>query len=64
MRRDRLNDHDRQQWIENDEGLYNWQRRSGLPIGQFIKQNRQAIDEVILAVRTGQKPAHYLAYGR
>ncbi len=25
-----LDDHDRRQWILNDEGLYNWARREGV----------------------------------
>ena len=27
-----LNDGDREQWIQNDEGLYNWARDEGVPI--------------------------------
>jgi hypothetical protein len=26
------NDAEREQWINNDEGLYNWARREGVPI--------------------------------
>lgn len=28
----KLNDEDRADWINNDEGLYNWARREGVPI--------------------------------
>jgi hypothetical protein len=28
----RLNDDERRQWVMNDEGLYNWARRAGVPI--------------------------------
>lgn len=28
----RLNDRDREQWVLNDEGLYRWARRSGVPV--------------------------------
>lgn len=59
----RINDEERRVWIENDEGLYYLQRRSGLSMRQFIRKNRAVIDEVIVAVRDGKKPAHYLVYG-
>jgi len=26
------NDEERQQWVQNDEGLYRWARSSGVPI--------------------------------
>ena len=45
----RLNDEERRQWIENDEGLYNWQRRSRLSMREFIRQNRTEIDAAILS---------------
>lgn len=28
----RLNDDERRLWVLNDEGLYNWARRDGVPI--------------------------------
>lgn len=28
----RLNDDERRLWVLNDEGLYNWARREGVPI--------------------------------
>lgn len=62
MSRQTINDEDRRQWIENDEGLYNWQRSSRLSMREFIKEHRREIDEVIRKVRDGVKPAHYLAY--
>lgn len=42
-----MNDTERGEIIINDEGLYNWQRSSRLPMRQFIKANREAIDQVI-----------------
>jgi len=63
MRNDTINDEDRRQWIENDEGLYNWKRSTRLPMRQFIRENRAEIDACIRNVRDGRKPAHYLAYG-
>lgn len=58
-----MNNTDRSQWIDNDEGLYNWWKRSRLSKTEFIRQNREEIDKVITNVRGGKKPAHYLAYG-
>jgi hypothetical protein len=50
-------------WIQNDEGLYNWQRASGLPLARFIRENRQELEAAIQSVLTGVKPCHYQAYG-
>jgi hypothetical protein len=60
----RLNDRDRAQWIDNDEGLYNWWRSSRLSKRNFIKENKAEIDRGILNALEGRKPAHYLAYER
>lgn len=57
-----LNDSDRAQWIDNDEGLYNWWRSSRQSKRAFIRENRAAISEAINNVRGGARPAHYLAY--
>lgn len=57
------NDDERRQWILNDEGLYNLQRSSRLTMREFIRRNRAEIDAVIDNVLSGNKPAHYLAYG-
>lgn len=56
-----MNNTDREQWIDNDEGLYNWWKSSRLSKRAFIKENRAAIDEAINNVTSGSKPAHYLA---
>lgn len=58
-----MNDKDRAQWIDNDEGLYNWWKSSRLPKAKFIKENREELTRVIENVRGGKKPAHYLTYG-
>jgi len=42
-----LNDTDRAQWIDNDEGLYNWWRATRLPKRKFIQLNREEIDAAI-----------------
>lgn len=56
------NDEERRQWIENDEGLYDWQRSSRLSMTRFIRENRAEIDEAIDNVLENRKPAHYLKY--
>ncbi len=57
-----MNDYDRAQWVDNDEGLYNWWHRSGQPKSVFIREHRVAIDKVIDNVTNSRRPAHYLAY--
>ena len=58
-----MNDTDRSQWIDNDEGLYRWWKSSKLSKREFIRQNRQEITDIINNVRSGKQPAHYLTYG-
>ena len=73
-----MNNTEREAWIDNDEGLYNWWKSSKKPVfgtytGQFIRlksmtkrefiaENREAIDAAIENVTSNKKPAHYLAY--
>ena len=59
----KLNDDDRAQWIDNDEGLYDMWRRSGLSKREFIRRNRATLTEAITNVLDNKKPAHYLKYG-
>ena len=47
MKNRTINNEDRKQWIQNDEGLYNAQRSSGLSMTAFIKAEKGLIDEVI-----------------
>lgn len=42
-----MNDRERELWVLNDEGLYNDQRRSGLSVRSYIRQNRAALDAAI-----------------
>lgn len=58
-----MNDKDREQWLDNDEGLYSWWKQSRLSKRAFIQQNRKVITEAIEAVLNGKKPAHFLKYG-
>lgn len=58
-----MNNAERIQWIDNDEGLYSWWKGSHQPKRQFIKENRNEIDRIIDNVANNKKPAHYLVYG-
>ena len=62
-RKTTLNNAEREQWIDNDEGLYSWWRSSGQSKRAFIKENKTEIDTAIQNVLGGNKPAHYLKYG-
>ena len=42
-----MNDSDRSQWIDNDEGLYNWWLRSRQSKRQFIQKNRTTLSSLI-----------------
>jgi hypothetical protein len=57
------NDDERAEWIDNDEGLYDWWRESRQSKRAFIRENRAEIDAAIDNVTSGDKPAHYLKYG-
>lgn len=57
-----INDNDRGEWIDNDEGLYLLWKRSRKSKKTFIKENRGLLDEIIIGCRNGNIPCHYLAY--
>lgn len=54
---------DIEDWISNDEGLYDWWRQSRLSKRQFIKDNKEQLKNCIQKVLDGRRPAHYLKYG-
>ena len=56
-----MNDTERAQWVDNDEGLYKAARKAKNR-RQWIRENRALIDEVIGNVTSGNKPPHYMAY--
>ena len=58
-----MNNTEREQWIDNDEGLYNWWKSSRMSKREFIKENRAQIDEVIENMISNKKPQHYMTYG-
>lgn len=48
MKTQTLNDNDREQWIDNDEGLYSWFRSSRQSKRAFIRENREELTRLIL----------------
>lgn len=44
-----MNNSEREQWVNNNEYLYNLKRHSRLSMANFLKQYRQEIDEQINA---------------
>lgn len=45
----RMNDRERELWVLNDEGLYNWWKseRPRVTLKKFIKDNREELTECI-----------------
>lgn len=50
MKNSRLTASDITQWIDNDEGLYIWWKRSKQKKSVFIKENRTELESCIHAV--------------
>ncbi len=42
-----MNNNDRSQWINNDEGLYNWWKSSRMSMTKFIKEIDEAITNAL-----------------
>jgi len=40
-----VNDNDREDWVSNDEGLYDLWKASGLRMRRWVRENRKLIDE-------------------
>lgn len=57
-----MNDSDRAEWINNDEGLYRWWKSERKPLRVFIRENRDELTRLIEAVTSGKVSAHALAY--
>lgn len=53
-----LNDEERRQWVDNDEGLYNWWKSSKIGLYRFVRENRAEIDAVINS-SLNRKPEPY-----
>ena len=45
-----MNNKEREMWIINDEGMYNWWKSTKLSKANFIKENKQEIDAAIKAM--------------
>lgn len=58
-----MNDTQREEFVMNDEGLYDMWKRSKKSKRTFIRENRAAIDDAIEAVASGKKRQHHLKYG-
>lgn len=56
MKRKTINDTDREQWVMNHEGLFNWWKatmRGERKLREFVRTHRAEIDEVINQVTGG-----------
>jgi len=42
-----INDRERELWVQNDQGLYNWWKSSRQPMRAFIRENRAELTELI-----------------
>lgn len=51
-----LNDDDREQWVNNDEGLYHLWKGSRQPMRQFIRESRAELDRLILGAMHAPPP--------
>lgn len=38
---------DLEQWVRNDEGLYNWWHSSRMPLRKFVRENREELTACI-----------------
>ena len=45
-----MNNHERELWVLNDEGLYLAHKASKQSLREFIRENKQMIDDVIYGV--------------
>ena len=50
-----LNNEERRQWVNNDEGLYNWWKSERCSMTIFIKNNKNDIDACIKRALGGQQ---------
>lgn len=44
-----MNDQDRKQWVQNDEGLYRWWLSTRQGITTFVRENRAELTRLITA---------------
>ena len=43
-----MNDTEREQWVQNDQALYNWWRGSRLSMRKFLRKYRVQLDNFIV----------------
>lgn len=58
----KLSRDDIEQWIDNDESLYNWWRSEHVGKREFIKRHHDELARAITDRREGRKPGHQLSY--
>ena len=58
-----MTDEEREDWVGNDEGLYDAWQRSRMTMKQYIEANRERIDWVARLVTTGERRQHFTKYG-
>jgi len=58
-----MNDSERRDWVENDEGLYEMWKASRMPISKFVRMYRNELDNLIQPIMEGKEKPHYLIYG-
>lgn len=42
-----INEADREQWVDNDEGLYRWWKSTRQSKRQFVRENREQLNTII-----------------
>ena len=42
-----MNDRERELWVLNDEGIYNWFKSERKPLKAFINENRTELTQII-----------------
>jgi len=62
-----MNDKEREEWVLNDEGLYDryleWKKRTRrTSVRVFVQEHRKMIDDAVQPVLDGDKRAHHLKY--
>jgi len=63
MKNDKLTISAIDEHIDNDEGLYDWWKGAHQSKRQFIRDNREQLEQCINGVRCGDVRAHSLKYG-
>lgn len=54
-----MNDSEREDWINNDEGLYLWWKSTRQSMRNFIRENRKEITRIIQAALGNNRAKHF-----